>query len=306
MEKYDIVIALDLCVDFVIDLGKTEPEFGQKEKLVKDYSLELGGSNTIFASQVVKLGLKTAGIGKVGNDLFGKIIIDKLTTAGVITDFIQIDSNIKTGVGVALCKINDRAILTYTGSIDALGLNDYTAKLIESTRHIHIGSFYLMKKLQPHYLHILKKAKKNNVTISLDTNWDPEERWENGIKQILPLVDILFANENEAIGLSKMSNMKKALKNLSDIVPIVVIKKGAKGSIVLYNGKRSVVSALQVDVKDTVGAGDSFDAGFVYSFLIGYSMQKCQTIANICGSLSTTQPGGILGQPDIGLIKKYL
>ncbi len=306
MKRYDVITAMDLCVDILIDLGETEPEFGQKEKLVNDYNLELGGSAAIFASQASKLGLSVAGIGNVGDDYFGKFILDKLTGSGIIMDFIKTDPNIKTGVGVALCRKDDRAILTYTGTIDSVSPSDFSSSLIKNTRHIHIGSYYLMKKLQYHYYPILKIAKENGVTISLDPNWDPEEKWEDGIKEILTLVDIFFINENEALGISKKNNLDDALKILSEHLPLIVIKKGDKGSMGISDKGSFKMAALDVDVKDAVGAGDNFDAGFIYGFLAGFDIEKCLHTGNICGSISTTKSGGILGQPFWDTVASFL
>lgn len=295
-----------MCVDFLVDLGDIEPEFGQKEKLVKGYTLELGGSTSIFASQAAKLGLRSAGIGKVGDDVFGTIILEALSKTGVISDHIHKDPNIKTGVGVALCKKDDRAILTYMGSIDALEKKDFDYSIIENTRHIHIGSYYLMKGLQPHYIDILQHAKQNGVTISLDTNWDPDERWESGIWDILPYVDIFLPNANEAMGITKMKTPADAFKMLADNVRIVAVKKGHEGSSAFHNGNEYVAAPLQITVADAVGAGDNFDAGFVYGFLSGKDITTCLKMGNICGALSATKHGGIAGQPQKHLLLEYL
>src|SRR5690554_682105 len=118
-KKYDIVTALDICVDFLIQLGDVEPKFGQKEQLVSNYELELGGSSCIFACQAAKLGLKTVGIGTAGGDMFGRFAPEKLEQAGVITEHISVNPELRTGMGAALCKDDgDRAILTYMGTID--------------------------------------------------------------------------------------------------------------------------------------------------------------------------------------------
>lgn len=306
MKKYDIVTALDLCVDFLIDLGNTDPQFGQKEKLVDNYSLELGGSSAIFASQAAKLGLKTAGIGKVGDDFFGNFILEQLKTTGIICEHVTKDQHLKTGIGVGLCKKDDRAILTYLGSIDAVDIADYKDSIIENTRHIHVGSYYLMKTIQPHYKNILKKAKNAGATISLDSNWDPDEQWESGIQEIMPYIDIFLPNENEALAISQTNNLDEALERLSGIVPMVVVKKGKYGATALYKGEMYATQALNIEVKDTVGAGDSFDAGFMYGFLSGFDTQTCLKIGNICGSLSTTKAGGIAGQPNIKTMNQHL
>ncbi|HHY82255.1 MAG TPA: sugar kinase [Clostridiales bacterium] len=308
MKKFDIVTALDICVDFLLHLGEVNPEFGQKEQIIRDYGVELGGSCCIFACQAAKLGLVTKGIGVAGQDSFGSLVLEKLGEAGVITEDIRRYSSIKTGMGAALCKDNgDRAILTYTGTIDGVNPEDFTEDILRNTRHIHIGSYFLMKRLQRSYPKILKEAKKWGAAVSIDTNWDPDESWDSEIEDIFPYTDIYFGNENEAKAISGKQTVSEAVKLLSSKIPVVVIKMGEKGAAVYAEGKEYFRPALKVDVVDTVGAGDSFDAGFVYGWLKGYDFAKCLEIACLCGSCSTTRAGGIEGQLTYGqLIEKII
>ena len=123
------------------------PEFGQKEKLVENDSLEMGGSCSIFACQTGKLGLNTAVVGRVGDDQFGELVINTLQDSGVSTTCIKKDHRQKTGISVALSTIEDRGILTYNGTIDGVEPEDITDDLLKSVRHLHIGSYFLMKKI---------------------------------------------------------------------------------------------------------------------------------------------------------------
>jgi sugar/nucleoside kinase (ribokinase family) len=295
-KKYDIITALDLCVDFLVDLGGVTPEFGQKEQWVNDYTLELGGSAVIFASQAAKLGLNTGGIGKVGADIFGSFILDKLQEIGINKEHVLVDKSIKTGVGVALCQPNDRAILTYGGSIDSVEKQDFKQSILENTHHIHIASYYLMKKLQPDYLEVIQNARKLGVTVSLDTNWDPDENWDGGILDLLPFVDIFLPNRNELMWISKETNYEKAVEKIAFKVTTLVIKNGEYGADAYRNGTLFHANALNVKLADTVGAGDNFDAGFVAGFLAGHDIQTCLKMGITCGSLSVQKHGGIEGQ----------
>jgi sugar/nucleoside kinase (ribokinase family) len=307
MEKQiDVLTFGDLCVDLILSGKDVVPEFGQKEKLIENYSLEMGGSCSIFACQTGKLGLKTAVLGRVGEDEFGQLILKVLKKAGVSTEYIKTDSCLKTGITTALNTGNDRAILTYNGTIDSIEIEDISDELLGNVRHFHIGSYFLMKKAQPLYPDILKKLKKNGATISLDTNWDPEEKWDSGINNILQYVDIFFPNENEAMAITKEENAEKAIEKLKEIVPIVAVKKGEYGAVVYSNGRIYTADALSMNVTDTVGAGDSFDGGFIYGFLNGKSIQECARIGCICGSLNTRLSGGTNGQPNVNELEKWI
>ena len=304
-KKIDILAFGDICVDLIISGGDVVPEFGQKEKLVDDYSLEMGGSCTIFACQAAKLGLKTVVAGKVGNDRFGEVVCRTLEEAGVSLDYIAKENALKTGISVALNTGNDRAILTYSGTIDSMEPKDIDYELLKSVRHLHIGSYFLMKKLQPCYMDIIKTIKDNGGTISLDTNWDPEENWDSGVMEVIKHVDIIFPNENEAMAIMKEDNAQKALEKLKQLVPIVAVKMGKDGAVTHYNG--TTISTPAVDVKkvDAVGAGDSFDGGFLYGYLTGKSIEECARIGCICGSLNTRASGGTKAQPRLDEMQKY-
>jgi sugar/nucleoside kinase (ribokinase family) len=304
-KSIDVLTIGDCCVDLILSGGDVVPEFHQKEKTVGNYLLEMGGSNTIFASQAAKLGLKTAVIGKIGDDAFGNLIIDRLADAGVIIDYLMKDPSLKTGITVHLATKDDRAMLTYTGTIDAMGIDDITPILLESARHFHIGSYFLMHEIRPHYPGIIKILKEHGATISLDTNWDPAEAWDNGLADILPLIDIFFPNENEAMGISNTSTLDDAIEVLKDIVPILVVKRGKDGSSVHARGETYNATAIRVPVVDTIGAGDSFDAGFLYGFLNNLPLDECARIGCLCGSLKTREAGGVKGQPRLEEIEKY-
>ncbi len=118
LKKYDVLTVLDTCVDQIVSGKDVVPEFGQVEKLVGDYLLEMGGSCCIFACQAAKLGLRTAGAGCVGADAFGKLVFDRLLSSGVLMEGVSVDDYQKTGLGIALCKPGDRAIATVIPSAD--------------------------------------------------------------------------------------------------------------------------------------------------------------------------------------------
>jgi len=301
----DVLNFGDLCVDLLIEGKDPVPEFGQKEKLVEDYSLVMGGSGGIFACQTAKLNLRTAVAGMVGNDSFGEVILSAFRNAGVITEYVMTHPGLKTGITVHLKTADDRAMLTYAGTIDSLGREDIPEGLLESVRHFHLSSYFLMKRIQPHYPEILRKLKAHGATISLDTNWDPEEKWDC-IGNILPLVDVFLPNEGEARAISGEPDIHRAIRKLREQVPVLVLKRGGDGASVYTRDEEFHVPVLPVKVIDAVGAGDSFDGGFIYGFLNGCSLEECARIGCICGGLNTRAAGGTAGQPRLKEMQRYL
>jgi len=305
--SWDIVTPLDICIDLLIQSGGIEPEFGQKERLVPGYALELGGSACIFASQAAKLGLRVLGLGEVGSDPFGEFALATLRLAGVDCVSVRIGKGVQTGIGVAICKDDgDRAILTFLGSIDGARGSDFTQSVLAGARHVHISSYYLMKSLRPALPDILARARSLGLSTSLDTNWDPDEKWMGEVEEILPFIDVLLPNQNEVLALGGSQNLELAIDRLADIVPTLAVKLGERGSLVRTRGEEIRLPARNVRVVDTVGAGDSFDAGFIYGWLNGRGPRRCLEIANACGGLSTEAAGGTAAQPTGSRLAEFL
>ncbi|MBE0698961.1 MAG: sugar kinase [Anaerolineaceae bacterium] len=297
-KPFDVITFSDMCVDLIISGRDVVPQFGQVEKLVEDYTLELGGSCNIFACQAAKLGLHTAVLGRVGDDSFGRLILQRLQDCGVDTRYVIVDPSLKTGIGVALCPPGDRAILTYMGTINAVFPEDITPDILASTRHIHHGSHYLHTNLLPGISAIFKQARGLGLSTSLDPNWDPAERWDGELSKILPDTELFFPNDQEALHISRTERLETAAQYFLNLgVQMVAIKAGIQGSHVYTPQATLSQSVTPVSGGDSIGAGDSFDAGFLAGWLRGYPLEKCLDIATRCGRSVASQIGGLAGQP---------
>ena len=304
-KEYDIITPFDICVDFLMDLGRVIPEFGQKEKLVDGYSLEMGGSACIFACGTAKLGLKSTGAGYAGKDSMGELVISTLNEAGVDTSHIRLGDS-KTALTLCLTKpCGDRSILTYMGKMDTVAA-EWIDELIGKTRHLHICSYYLLNSLQTVYPALLKKAKEQGVSVSLDTNWDPDEKWDGGIREVLQYVDIFLPNEQELLSISGKETIDEALNYVNKFVPLIVVKCGQWGAYSFQKGISTRAKGISKKVADTVGAGDNFNAGFVFAYLNGYNTYDCLRAGVFCGSSSVAFPGGTKGQARLDDLMEYL
>ncbi len=297
-KAYDIIVFGDTCVDLILRDDDVIPQFGQVEKTVAGYDLVMGGSCCIFAAQAAKLGLRVAILGRVGADYFGKLIIDTLAQAQVDTRYLEVDSALRTGVTVHLVQGDDRAMLTHLGSLNALTLADVEDDILASARHLHYGSLYLQTGLLPHWVDILARAKQLGLTVSLDTNWDPAERWDHDLKRAYPYIDVLLPNEQEAMYLSGKASYGEAIADLRKRVPLLVVKRDIAGAVA-WQGQRefaqSVFEAKQGG--DGIGAGDSFDAGFLAGWLNALPLASCLSLACECGRGVAGGVGGVAGQP---------
>jgi ribokinase len=297
-KPYDIITIADSCVDLLVDLGETLPRFGQVEQWVPDYFLEMGGSACLFACQAAKLGLRVGILGRVGDDACGRLVLERLRESGVDTRYMSVEPTLKTGLGVALCRADgDRAILTYGGSLNAVYPADVTDEFLASARHLHYCSYYLQTNLLPQAAHILRRARELGLSVSLDTNWDPDGEWAGGLAQALAQADLFFPNEQEARAIARSATVDEALEALLERVGTVAVKMGERGAVVGQGAERLRAPVEPVSqVVDTVGAGDSFNAGFLAGWLRGLSLDRCAGIANACGRATTMARGGLAGQ----------
>ena len=296
-KPYDVITFGDLCVDLIITGADVTPQFGQVEKLVENYTLEMGGSCSIFACQAARLGLRTAILGRVGPDSFGQLMIDRMNEAGVDTRYVTVDPNLKTGLGIALCPPGDRAILTYMGTVNVLQPGDVSDELLASARHLHHGSYYLHTGLRPGIPDIFRRAKALGLSISLDTNWDPDEKWDGVLDELLPLTDVFFPNDQEALHLSRQGSLDEAAQAfLEQGVRVVALKAGAKGARIYTPTERLERAVVPVSGGDSIGAGDSFDAGFLAGWLRGLPLERCLEIGMACGRAVASKIGGVAGQ----------
>ena len=305
--RYDVITLGDMCVDLIVTGDDVVPRFGQVEKLVENYTLEMGGSCCIFACQAARLGLRVGIMGRVGDDGFGRLVLRRLQEQGVDTSHVQVDPTLKTGLGIALCQGNDRAILTYMGSICAVQPDDVTDAFLSSAGHLHYGSFFLHTGLRSHVPDLLMRARALGLTTSLDTNWDPDERWNSTLAETFPLVDLFMPNEQEAFHISGTLNLQDAVEWFrAHGASLVVIKRGANGAQAFDEGTTVACTVTPATGRDSTGAGDSFDAGFLTGWLRGWPTERCLDIACQCGRSVACEIGGLRGQPTWEDVARYV
>ncbi len=298
MHTFDLIVVGEMNADLILR-GDVTPTYGQVEKLLDDATLTIGSSGCIFACGAARLGLRVAYVGKVGDDHFGRFMLAALNERGVDVGGVVIDPTRKTGLTVVLARGQDRALLTHLGAINALRYDEIDLSLLARARHLHIGSYFLLDALKPAAARLFAKAREMGLTTSLDTNYDPSERWQDGIDNLLSETDIFLPNETELCGITGIDDVEKALHHIVGQVPTVAVKLGARGAMARRGEQRATADVLPVTVVDATGAGDSFDAGFVYGFLAGWPLDRTLRIAAACGSLSTRGVGGTSAQPTL-------
>jgi sugar/nucleoside kinase (ribokinase family) len=292
MPQFDVTIAGELHLDLIL-YGLPAELPPERELLASDMTVSLGGSSAIVAHNLASLGVRVGFASKVGDDSMGQIALERMAASGADVSRVRrsVDGT-ATGMSVILGRDTWRNIVTYTGTISRLTFEDLDFDYLTSARHFHLSSFYLQTTLQPRVPELFRRLKAAGLTISMDTNDDPENRWEGGVREALQYVDVFLPNEGEASRITGEENLEEAARHLAEIVPLVVIKRGAAGAMARSGGKRFEAAAVSVNPVDAVGAGDSFNAGFISQYIQGADVETCLAYGNLAGALSTTRRGG--------------
>jgi sugar/nucleoside kinase (ribokinase family) len=291
-------MSLDVCV-----VGEINPDlilYGlpaqlkpEEESLIDGFRLTLGSSSAIFAHNLAVLGTRVGMVSKIGADSLGKMAFGWLADAGVNLTRVRVaPSGPATGLSVILAQPGHRFILTYPGTMFEFSYADLDLDYIFSSRHLHLSSYFLHRALRPRIAGLFREAKANGLSTSLDTNDDPEGKWGSDLLDVLPFVDIFFPNEREAKKVAGSDDLRQAIDRLAQLCQFVVVKLGKHGAVARKGGEEWRRAGMRVASVDPVGAGDSFDAGFIHRFLQGGTPQECLDYADVAGAFSTTCEGG--------------
>jgi sugar/nucleoside kinase (ribokinase family) len=308
--RFDLLVVGEVNADVIVADPDPRPTFGQAERIVQDIRPAVGSSSVITACAAARLGLRVAMVGVVGDDLFGRFMLDAMRERAIDVSAVRVADDAPTGASVILTDGRDRAILTARGTIGAVTAGDVPAELLRQTRHLHIGSWFLQDALRPDAIGLLRAARDAGLTTSLDPNWDPSERWDDGLTAVLPWLDLVFPNDTEASRIAGFDDPEIAAVELARLGvpgtaaassgpgPVFVVKCGADGAFAATAaGVVARVGPYPVTALDTTGAGDTFDAGFLAAWLDGAALVDALRAGAVAGALSTTALGGVDGQP---------
>jgi sugar/nucleoside kinase (ribokinase family) len=291
MPRFDVTVAGELNLDLILYGLPTElpPE---RELLANRMVLTLGSSSAILAHNLASLGSRVGFQSLLGSDDLGQIALQSLRDGGVDVSKVRCSAGRQSGLTVILYHDSGRKILTYSGTIAELTIADLNPDYLADSRHFHLASFYLQSRLRPDVPELFKRMKAAGLTTSLDTNDDPEDRWGDDLRDVLRNVDIFMPNAREACRIARTGDVESAVQQLSRFVPLVVVKLGRDGALARRGEEELRSPAVPVDAVDPVGAGDSFDAGFLHQYLKGADLAACLASGNLAAALSVTRPGG--------------
>lgn len=292
MKNFDVLVVGELNVDIILNDIQGFPEIG-KEIIANELNVTLGSSSAIFASNLSSLGSKVAFIGKIGKDSFADLVKNSLQDKKVNTNFIISSSKYKTGLTMVMNYDMDRANVTFPGAMEHLLESEITDDILSQSKHLHLSSVFLQTGLIKDISKLFKRAKDLGLTTSMDPQWDPTENWEVNLSELLPYIDVFLPNTGEFKNMSKTKSIQSGLEKVKSYSNIIVIKDGENGAH-LWDGKTLTTKPayLNNNVQDCIGAGDSFDAGFINEYIKGNDLIRCLEVGNITGAINTTASGG--------------
>jgi sugar/nucleoside kinase (ribokinase family) len=302
----DILAIGEINPDIVVSDPDPIPVFDEVERIVESVHMTVGSSSAIFACGAARLDLRVAYYGVVGDDAFGRFMLEAMRARGIDVSACLVDPAQRTGSTVILTSGRDRAILTEMGAIGAMDVDAIPGSLIDRARHIHSGCFYLQETSRDRLPGFFASVRARGITTSFDTNWDPTGNWDGGVAEMLRACDVFFPNAAEARRISRLDDVEEAARSLARIGatgrpdggPIIAVKLGAAGALACRSeGPLIRVPAMPVEPVDTTGAGDSFNAGFLRAWLDGADLRECLRWGAVSGAISTRRLGGIDGQP---------
>jgi len=288
----EVCVVGELNLDLIL-YGLPEGLVLDREHLASDMAFTLGSSSGIFAHNLCVLGTPVGFISKIGSDPLGKMAAERLSAAGVdISRMRQTTGKTSTGLTVVLPYPQHRYMLTYPGTMFEMEYSDIDLDYLHTAHHFHLSSFYLHRALRPQILSLFRQAKQAGLTTSLDTNDDPENQWAQDLLEVLKYVDVFLPNEREAKAIARTDDLSQALNLLAGLSRIVVVKCGSRAAICRHGDEQWSLAPPSVPMLDDIGAGDTFDAGFIHTYLQGAPLEDCLAFANIAAAYSVTKPGG--------------
>ncbi|MDI6723978.1 MAG: carbohydrate kinase family protein [Methanobacterium sp.] len=302
MKKLDVIGFGALNVDKLYNVNKITHE--DEEAFITDFSQFCGGSaaNTIIG--LSRLGMKTGFIGKISRDPEGNLLLKNLKKENVNTDGIIIEEKGRSGNVLGFVdKKGQRALYVDPGVNDSIDISEVKLEYIESSKVLHLTSFVGNSvKAQEWVLDRIG----DDITVSLDPGRIYAERGTDFLKNILNRTDIMLINEEELKYLTgnKYKTFEERAKVLEKYnIDTVVVKIGEKGSYIKDHDEYHYIKPYDVNCKDTTGAGDAFNAGFLFGLIKGKKIKESGEIGNYVASCCIQELGSTKGLPDLSGLK---
>jgi ribokinase/argininosuccinate lyase len=282
-----VAIVGNFNIDYIIGTISDMPRWGTEWMVEKAYARTAGAAgNTALA--LGNLGQPCVGVGNVGTDAYGSMILADLQACGVDTSSIEPLPGASTGIGFTIVRHDgERTFLTYMGSLqhyDDAALRQ-AADTVSAASVVLLTGWNLMPRVsQEARMELFGECRRRNQITLLDTGWDVTD-WagdaKDRVREALPLVDLFLPNAEEARALTGLSDPREAGQALLDYgARAVIVKLGPEGSLYLDREHYIREGGERVDAVDTAGAGDVFNAGVIFGLTHAFTPRDMLRIGN--------------------------
>ncbi len=295
--SFDVVCIGIMVADVLARPVRRLPERGKLD-LVERMELHTGGCAVNTGIALAKLGIRTAVMGKVGQDGFGDYIIHTLQRHGIDTSGVRRDQAANTSATMVMIGPDgERSFIHYLGANAELTAQDIDTAILERARIVHIAGHNLMSKFDgADAASVLETARRLGVRTSLDTAWDATGRWLALIEPCLEHLDYFVPSFDEAQMISGREDPAEVARFFLDYgIRIVALKMGGAGCYVTDGSRAVRLPAYPVEPTDTTGAGDCFAAGFLAGLIQGWDLERTARFANAVGAMCVTAIGATSG-----------
>lgn len=290
-----VIVIGEFFIDEILSGFQTLPKLGE-ESFARHFQKEVGGGAAITACGLARLGIQVGVVGAVGKE-DGAWVVKRLSDCGVDCSGLVFDGMEPTGLTISVSTREDRAFFSYYGANQLLPRilgKPETLDRMQAARHIHFACAPDSELDEELFTKLRQKRRRISIDVQSHMSWLTRA----ASLKILRKCDLFFPNERESEWISGEMGIHKILRALYDKgVRGVGLKLGGKGAALLWRKRELLTDPIPVETVDTTGAGDCFNAGFIYGWLRGDSPQRCLQIANICGALSTRALGGLAAFP---------
>jgi len=321
MRERKLLVVGDLNVDVLQEVG-LEAGYGE-ERALRGLDFSIGGGAANLAVVAGRLGMSPVLISAIGKDFATKSLRSQISTSGVRPRLIESKKPNAYSI-INVNKKGERSIQSASNCLDditAKGIGKKVLPLIAPGDVIFFSGFFQLRKLRPGFKELLAKIKKRQAIVCLDTSFDMYGKWN--ISAFLPFIDYLFVNDVELRHITKAAKAEGSTpKARADYLMkkgagMVVLKQGKKGATLFIKGVKGArgvkplpfpVKPVKVKVRDTTGAGDAFNAGFVFGMMRDWSPYNCGLAGNFVASKKIQRHGLVAGlsTPTVKAVERFV
>jgi sugar/nucleoside kinase (ribokinase family) len=298
MRNAELVVLGEVALDVILAGVDKIPHRWSEVGNVQTAGVFTAGSAGYVAQCFSKLGGRAAIVGRIGDDSLGRIVIEGFHDCGVSTSNLVVDEAFETEVSTVVVY-NDGNKSSVVSKVPPLRLDRLDPRCLHGAKALHIGAYLMLPDLWGrNTIRWIRHAKREKILVSLDPQMSATGEWGKAFEGILEHLDLLLLDEVEARKISRRKHTLDAVEYLvGQGVSTVAVKAGKRGCIIGEHSRIHSVKAFKTKPISTIGAGDAFDAAFIYGSIHGWPVEKTARFSNAIAALSMTKLGCMTAIP---------